>query len=32
MIGYIGVSDIQRLVKQVGPATFIERLASEIGE
>ncbi len=30
MVSYIGVSDIQRLVNQVGPATFIERLAGEI--
>ena len=30
MVGYLGVSDIQRLVNQIGPATFIERLAGEI--
>ena len=30
MVSYIGVSDIQRLVQQIGPATFIERLAGEI--
>ena len=30
MIDYIGVSDVQRLVGQLGAATFIERLAAEI--
>ena len=30
MVEYIGVSDIQRLVKHIGVGTFIERLADEI--
>jgi ornithine cyclodeaminase len=30
MVSYLGVSDIQRLVHRIGPATFIERLAGEI--
>ena len=30
MVDYIGVTDIQRLVHELGPATFIERLAAEI--
>ena len=30
MVSYLGVSDIQRLVSRIGPATFIERLAGEI--
>jgi ornithine cyclodeaminase len=30
MVSYLGVSDIQRLVNRIGPATFIERLAGEI--
>src|SRR5262245_6674999 len=30
MVDYIGVSDIQRLVRNVGTAEFIERLAREI--
>ncbi|MGI9246985.1 MAG: ornithine cyclodeaminase [Steroidobacteraceae bacterium] len=30
MVQYIGVSDIQRLVRSIGPANFIERLAREI--
>lgn len=30
MVNYIGVSDIQRLVANLGIATFIERLAGEI--
>lgn len=30
MVDYIGISDIQRLVRAIGPATFIERLAAEI--
>ncbi len=30
MVDYIGVADIQRLVHQLGTATFIERLAGEI--
>ena len=30
MINYIGVTDIQRLVHEIGPATFIARLAEQI--
>ena len=30
MVDYIGVSDIQRLVRQAGTGEFIERLAREI--
>lgn len=30
MVDYIGVADIQRLVNEIGTATFIERLAAEI--
>lgn len=30
MVSYIGVSDVQRLVGQLGPGPFIERLAAEI--
>jgi ornithine cyclodeaminase len=30
MVSYIGVSDVQRLVGQLGPGLFIERLAAEI--
>ena len=30
MVDYIGVSDIQRIVRAVGTANFIERLAHEI--
>jgi ornithine cyclodeaminase len=30
MVDYIGISDLQRLVRAIGPATFIERLAAEI--
>ena len=30
MVEYIGVSDIRRLVQQIGVGTFIERLADEI--
>jgi ornithine cyclodeaminase len=30
MVDYIGVSDIQRIVSELGPAGFIERLAAEI--
>lgn len=30
MVDYIGVSDIQRIVQAMGPAAFMEGLASEI--
>ncbi len=30
MVDYIGVADMQRVVRQIGAATFIERLAGEI--
>lgn len=30
MIDYIGISDVQRLIGEIGPGTFIERLAAEI--
>ncbi len=30
MVNYIGVSDIQRLVQEIGTGTFIERLAGQI--
>ncbi|MBS0448708.1 MAG: ornithine cyclodeaminase [Proteobacteria bacterium] len=30
MVDYIGVADMQRLVRRIGVASFIERLASEI--
>jgi ornithine cyclodeaminase len=30
MVDYIGIADIQRLVRHIGPGTFIERLAGEI--
>ena len=30
MVQYIGVTDVQRLVRTIGPAEFIERLAREI--
>lgn len=30
MINYIGIADIQRLVNEMGPATFIARLAAQL--
>ena len=30
MVDYIGVSDITRLVREIGAGNFIERLAAEI--